>query len=293
MKVSEIAAILDRARLPALSREQLLELADCDAGKAFGQALRAFAAGDAAQRDMLEATVRAVDPDVRAVLRDLGASTALDLVVAIAIKEQRRFFDAVDAITKRSTRAAGARRYLMELGVIPALPPTPAAEPAAPPYYSFKIFGTGAALCIAEARTRSANQYSVNIEGALALEGGGKKAFDWPNKIVVQLTVQECYQVLALFENKIRSLKFDGHGRTHDKSLQIEFQDSHYFVRLIQRSRTAVAVPVRAVDAIPLVSLLYKQLLANEPHLRIEDIRIMVDRMADMLRTPAGSTNHR
>lgn len=292
MRVSEIAAILDQARLPALSREQLLELAGCGAGKAFGEALRAFAAGDTAQRDTLEATVRAIDPDVRAALRDLGASTALDLVVAIAIKEQRRFFDAVDA-TKRSTRAAGARRYLVELGVIPVLPSTPAAEPAAPPYYSFKVFGTGAALCIAEARTRSANQYSVNIEGALALEGGGKKTFDWPNKIVVQLTVQECYQVLALFENKLRSLKFDGHGRTHDKSLQIEFQDSHYFVRLIQRGRAAVAVPVRAVDAIPLVSLLYKQLLANEPHLRIEDIRIMVDRMADMLRTPAGSINYR
>lgn len=292
MKVSEIAAILDRARLPALSREQLLELAGCDAGKAFGQALRAFAAGDAAQRDTLEATVRAVAPGVHATMRSLGASTELGQVVAIAIKEQRRFFDAIDAITKRSARAAGARRYLVELGVIPALPSTPAAEPAAPPYYSFKIFGTGAALCIAEARTRSTNQYSVNIEGALALAGGGQKTFDWPNKIVVQLTVQECYQVLALFENKIRSLKFDGHGRAHDKSLQIEFQDSHYFVRVIQRGRTAVAVPVRAVDAIPLVSLLYKQLLANEPHLRIEDIRMMVDRMAEMARVPAHPSSH-
>ena len=288
MKVSEIAVILDQAKLPALTREQLHELAGSDAGKGFGLALRAFAAGDVAQRDALEATVRAVDPRVRATLRGLGASAALDELVAIARKEQRRFFDAVEAIAQRSARAAGARRYLVELGVVPALTSSPAAEraavaPAAAPYYSFHIFGSSAALCISEARTRKGNRHTVQIEGAIALGGaGGRRAFDWPNKITVQLTVQECYQVLALLENKLRSLKFDGHGREHDKSLRIEFQDSHYFVRLIQRNRTAVSVPVSAVDAIPIVSLLYKQLLANEPHLAVSHIQTMTDRLASM-----------
>ena len=282
MKVSEITAILAQAELPALTRDQLLELAGSDAGSDFGQALRAFSAGDRTQRDMLEATVRALAPGVRATLRNLGASVSLDQLLTVARKEQRRFFDALDAIAQRSPRAAGARHYLGGLGLIPALPPVGTTEPAIPPYYSFKIFGAGAALCIAEAQTRATRQYTVNIEGAVVLGDGATKTYDWPNKIVVQLTVQEAYQVLALFENRIRSLKFDGHGRAHDKSLQIEFQDSHYFVRLIQRGRAAVAVPVRAVDAIPLVSLLYKQLLRNEPHLRIDDIRMMVDRMAEM-----------
>jgi hypothetical protein len=283
MKVSEIAVVLDRARLPRLAREQLLELAACDAGKGFGEALRAFASGDMSRRDTLEATVRSLDPSMRATLRGLGANPNLDQVVAIACREQRRFFDAIDAIAKRSDRAAGARRYLVELGMVPALPASAAAESVTPPYYSFKIFGSSAALCIAEATTRAGNQHTVNIEGAIALGSeAGRKVFDWPNKIVVQLTVQEAYQVLALLENKIRSLRFDGHGRAHDKSLQIESQDSHYFVRLIQRNRTAVAVPVRPVDAIPFISLLYKQLLRNELHLRIDDIRMMVDRMATM-----------
>lgn len=72
-------------------------------------------------------------------------------------------------------------------------------------------------------------QHTVNIEGAIALGGeDGRKVFDWPNKMVVQLTVREAYQVLALLENKIRALPFDGHGRAHDKSLQIESQDSAY-----------------------------------------------------------------
>ena len=153
-----------------------------------------------------------------------------------------------------------------------------------PPYYSFKIFSSAAALCIAEATTRAERKHTINIEGAVALAGGGaRKTFDWPNKIVVQLTVQEAYQVLALLENKIRSLRFDGHGREHDKSLQIEFQDSHYFFRLIQRGRAAVAVQVRAVDSFQIVSLLYKQLLRNESHLQIADIRAMVDRMVMMI----------
>jgi hypothetical protein len=283
MKVSEISGILASAGLPALTREQLHELAGCDAGRAFGQALRAFAGGDVTQRDVLEATVHAISPGVRATLRSLGASVGVDQLVTIARKEQRRLFDALDTIAQGGVQGAGARRYLCGLGLVPALPDPATTGPAPAPYYSFKIFGTAAALCIAEAQTRATRQYTVNFEGAISL--GGTRTFDWPNKIVVQLTVKEAYQVLALFENKIRSLKFDGHGRAHDKSLQIEFQDSHYFVRLIQRGRAAVAVQVRAVDAIPLVSLLYKQLLRNEPHLRIDDIRTMVDRMAGMTAT--------
>jgi hypothetical protein len=291
MKLSEIAAILARAGLSAPPREHLLELAGTSAGKRFEAALLAFGAGDHGRRDELEATVRVLATGTRATLQRLGCVASADRLVTIACGEQRRFFDALDAIESRSQRAAGARRYLAERGLAFD---QPAAPPAEPPYYSFKIFGSAAALCVAEATTRTGNQHTVNIEGAIALgTEGGSKAFDWPNKIVVQLTVQEAYQVLALLENRLRSLRFDGHGRTHDKSLQIEFQDSHYFVRLIQRHRPAVAVPVRPVDAIPFISLLYKQLLRNEPHLRIDDIRLMVDRMAEMASVSAHPAKHR
>lgn len=287
MKLSEITSILAGARLPPLARDQLLELAESTAGKRFEAALLAFAAGEHQRRDELEAIVGVLDTTTRDALRRIGAQLSLGQLVAIACREQRRFFDAIETVDTRTPRSAAAQRYLAELGIAGGMPgtaqaPTVAAAAEAP-YYSFKIFGSTAALCIAEATTRAQRRHTINIEGAVALTGSGtSKAFDWPNKIVVQLTVQEAYQVLALLENKLRSLRFDGHGRQHDKSLQIEFQDSHYFFRLVQRGRTAIAVPVRAVDAIPVVSLLYKQLLRNEPHLRIEDIRGMVDRMAAM-----------
>ncbi|MFC5512783.1 hypothetical protein ACFPOU_16895 [Massilia jejuensis] len=285
MKLSEITSILAAAGLPALSRDQLLELAGSGGGKRFEAALIAFGAGDRQQRDELEATVRVLDAKTRTTLQRIGGQLPVDQLVTLACKEQRRFFDAIDAIALRTPRAAAARSYLAELGAAAAVAEsTPA--PADPPYYSFKIFSSAAALCIAEATTRAERKHTINIEGAVALAGGGaRKTFDWPNKIVVQLTVQEAYQVLALLENKIRSLRFDGHGREHDKSLQIEFQDSHYFFRLIQRSRAAVAVQVRPVDSFQIVSLLYKQLLRNESHLRIDDIRAMVDRMVTMGQT--------
>jgi hypothetical protein len=211
----------------------------------------------------------------------MGSTASVDQVVGIAQQEQRRFFDAIDAIVKRSARAAAAQRYLAEFGL--AGTASSAVPAAAPPYYNFHIFGAHAALCVSEARTRKESRHTIQIEGAIALAGAGRnQAFDWPNKIVVQLTVQEAYEALALLENKLRSVKFDGHGIAHDKSLRMEFQDSHYYFRLIQRGRAAVSVPVRAVDAIPIVSLLYKQLLANEPHLRIDDIRGLVDQMVSM-----------
>jgi hypothetical protein len=284
MKLSEITNILTTAGLPALSRDQLLELASSGAGKRFEAALLAFAAGDREQRDELEATVRVLAPKTRSTLQRIGGQLPVNQLVTLACKEQRRFFGAIDAIAMRTPRAAAARTYLAGLGAAAAVSDNTPAPTADPPYYSFKIFSSAAALCIAEATTRAERKHTINIEGAVALAGGGaRKTFDWPNKIVVQLTVQEAYQVLALLENKIRSLRFDGHGREHDKSLQIEFQDSHYYFRLIQRGRAAVAVQVRAVDSFQIVSLLYKQLLRNESHLQIADIRAMVDRMVMMI----------
>ena len=284
MKLSEITNILAAAGLPALSRDQLLELASSGAGKRFEAALLAFAAGDRQQRDELEPTVRVLDATTRTTLQRIGNQLPVDELVTVACKERRRFFDAIDAIALRTPRAAAAWIYLAGLGAAAVVADNTPAPTVDPPYYSFKIFSSAAALCIAEATTRTERKHTINIEGAVALAGGGaRKTFDWPNKIVVQLTVQEAYQVLALLENKVRSLRFDGHGREHDKSLQIEFQDSHYYFRLIQRGRAAVAVQVRAVDSFQIVSLLYKQLLRNESHLQIADIRAMADRMVMMI----------
>lgn len=286
MKLSEILDILSAANLPALTRDQLLQLAGTNCGKKFAADLEAFAAGAGDRRDDIAAVVHSLGDSCKGALEQLRFEFVVDEVVAIAKQEKRQFFSALHAVSSSSPRKAEAVQYLNTVGLpraagerVPAVAPETS---SAPPYYSFKIFGGSAALCVSEARTRSGNLYTIQIEGAALLAGAGRKEFDWRNKIIVQLTVQEAYLALALFENLIPSVNFNGHGGTHDKALQIEFQESHYYVRVIQRGRAAVALPVSAVDAIPIVALLYKQLLSNEQHLRIKDIRALVARMASM-----------
>jgi len=291
MKLSTILETLAAARLPSVTSAQLQHLVGTAEGKAFADDLKWFAAGETGRREKLAVVVHALAPGVRRTVEQLGFQFDLSAIISAAMREGSSGFDTIKAANANAGNRARAIVYLQGAGLPlseagAAVAPAPA-SPTEPPYYSFKIFGSAAALCVSEARTRAGNQCTIQIEGALLLaSGGGRKEFDWRNKLIVQLTVQEAYLALALFENLIPSVKFDGHGRTHEKSLQIDFQESHYFVRVIQRGRAAVAVPVRPVDAIPIVALLYKQLLRNEQHLRIEDIRALVARMASMSSLP-------
>ena len=287
MKLSTILETLASARLPSVTSEQLRQLVGTAEGKAFADDLRWFAVGETKRHQQLAAVVHALAPGVRRTVEQLGFQFDLAAIIAAAKLDGSAGIDTIRAANANPGNRVRAVSYLQGVGLqigssVPASAPAPApAAPIDPPYYSFKIFGSSAALCVSEARTRSSNQHTIQIEGALAL-GGSRRQFDWQNKIIVQLTVQEAYQALALFENLIPSAKFDGHGKAHDKSLHIDFQDSHYFVRVIQRGRAAVALPVRAVDGIQIVALLYRQLLANEPHLQIGDVRALVARMASM-----------
>lgn len=292
MKLSQIQATLSAADVPQLERAQLMRLAGTDSGKAFASDLEAFSAGAADRRDDIAAVAYTLGDSCKTVLEQLRYEFDVDQVVNVAKREKRRFFSALRAIATNSPRKADAEHYLSSLGLPRSAPEqrgtapaAPAQTPAAALYYSFKIFGTSAALCISEARTRAGNQHTIQVEGATAIAAGGAKAFDWQSKVIVQLTTQECYLALALFENKLKSVRFDGHGDRHDKSLHIEFQERHYFVRMTQRGKAAVAVPVRPVDALQVVSLLYKQIRTNDAHLEIEQIRAFTDQLAQMTNT--------
>ncbi len=288
MKLSTILETLTTARLPSVTSEQLRQLVGTAEGKAFAEDLKWFTAGETGRRQQLAAVVHALAPGVRRTVEQLGFQFDLPAIIAAAKLDDSSGIETIKAASASPGNRARAVAYLHGAGLQVANRTAPAeparAAPIEPPYFSFKIFGSGAVLCVSEARTRSSNQHTIQVEGALALGGAGaRREFDWQNKIIVQLTVQEAYLVLALFENLIPSVKLDGHGRAHDKSLHVDFQDSHYFVKVIQRGRAAVALPVRAVDAIQIVALLYRQMLANEPHLQIADIRALVARMASMM----------
>ena len=281
MKLSQIQNTLSAAGLPHLDRAQVMRLAGTKFGKAFASDLEAYSAGAADRRDDIAAVAYSLGDSCAYVLKQLHYEFDIDQVISVAKRDKRRFFAALNAISTNSPRKADAEHYVRSLGFAHAAS-EPSGTASAPPYFSFKVFGTSAALCISEARTRSGNQHTIQVDGATAVAAGGAKAFDWQSKIIVQLTTQECYLALALFENKLKSVRFDGHGDRHDKSLHIEFQERHYFVRMTQRGKAAVALPVRPVDALQIVSLLYKQIRLNDPHLEIGQIRAFTDQLAEM-----------
>lgn len=70
-------------------------------------------------------------------LKRIGSRVAADELLLFACQEQRRVFDAIDAIALRTLRADGVRRYLSDLGVADATP----AKPVDSPYYSVKFSG--------------------------------------------------------------------------------------------------------------------------------------------------------
>jgi hypothetical protein len=289
MKLSIILEILAAARLPSVTKEQLRHLVGTSEGKAFADDLKWFAAGETRRQEQLAAVVNALAPSVRRTVEQLGFQFDLPVIIAAAKLDGSAGINTIKAASANPGSRARAVAYLhgagLQLAIGNAAPGPTQAAPIKPPYYSFKIFGTAAALCVSEARTRAGNQCTIQIEGAMGLGVGGRRQYDWQNKIIVQLTVQEAYLALALFENKLKSVRFDGHGIQHDKSLHIDFQERHYFVRMTQRGKAVVAVPISPVDALQVVSLLYKQIRANDPHLEIAQIRMFIERLAQMTNT--------
>lgn len=220
----------------------------------------------------LELVVRSVSPLAQTALENLGYLYSAQTVLDLAEREQMRLFSALH----KSRTDLQAKRYLAGLGFAkPEKPVTP------PPYYSFHVYGNKGAICFSEAQTRQHLRPTINVEGALIM-GGSKTEFDWRNKLIVQLTPEEMFLVLAVMNGKLNQVQFAGHGVSHDKMLEIHLQQSHYFVRLVQKGRSPVSVPMQAQHALNLTSLLYQQIKKNHPHLSMDEMRAMEDQLVRM-----------
>lgn len=158
----------------------------------------------------------------------------------------------------------------------------PSATPAAAPYYSFHVYGKQAALTISEAKTRAAGVATIQIEAAGALGDGSRRTYDWANKVIVQFSDQELTLAIALFEGKINRLDFKGHGQRNEKFVSLEFQGGNFVVGVGARGGTKHLVPVGAADAIKIVSLGYRQMKTNAPHLDMAMLREMIGQVATM-----------
>lgn len=255
--------------LPALDVDQWGILSTTRHGMAIA-ALPAQAVDDLPMS--AELIIRSLSPMARTALTSLGLAFDLQQLLDIAKKEQLRLFAALH----KSQSDTVARRYIEALGFAK---PVKASVPA--PYYSFHVYGSKAALCFSEAQTRTQARATVNIEGALLLSGPTSQ-FDWQHKIIIQLSPEEMFLVLAVINGKIPQVQFAGHGAQHDKLLEFQRQQANYFVRLVQRGRSPVAVPMPALQALNLTSLLLQQIKHNHPHLTRDDMGAMEDQLVRM-----------
>lgn len=251
MKLHDITRILQAAGLAPIAREQLMRLAGTPDGKRFEAALCAVDAGDAGQRIEL---VRIVDR-----LTAATASTS----------------PAPSAAAPRSPRENS-----------PGAPAAVVQAKAPPPYENFHIYAANAALCISEARIRSSNSHTIQVEAAGMLTGGARRSVDWANKVIIQLNEQELMLTLALFTGKIRAVSFSSHGDENDKFMRVERQQYVWFAEVGQLGRPLRGVPIRAGDATKIVSLAYRQVLANSPHLDSSMVGTMIDLAASMHKEP-------
>lgn len=257
MKLQDITRILHTAGLAPIAREQLMRLAGTPEGKRFEAALCAVDAGDAGQRIEL---VRIVDRLTAATASTPPATTSC----------ARPPFSACS----------------------PGAPAAAGQAKAPPPYENFHIYSSTAALCISEAKVRSSNSHTIQVEAAGMLTGGARRSVDWPNKIIIQLNEQELMLALALFTGKIRAVSFSSHGNENDKFMRVERQQYVWFAEVGQQGKPLRGVPIRAGDATKIVSLAYRQVLANSPHLDSGMIGTMIDLAASMHKDPVPTQLH-
>ena len=253
-----------QARIPPINADQWTALLSTTQGKVIEhQTHDQFS-------PTLELIVRSLSPTARQTLEGMGLQYDLQRLIDTAEIEQKTLFAALH----KSSTEQSAKDYILQLGFKRA---PKAVTPA--PYYSFSVYGTKGALCISEAQTRSKQIHTINVEGALAL---GKNEFDWRNKLILQLSPEEMFLVLAVLNGKIPNVVFTGHGESHDKMFEMMLQTGSYFIRLVQKGRSPVSVPMDVRQTLNFTSLIYKQIKKNHPHLGMDELRSMEDQLVRM-----------
>lgn len=119
-------------------------------------------------------------------------------------------------------------------------------------------------------RAEEGRRFTVRIEGAQGKEG---RAYDWVNKVVIQLTAEELHQAAAVVLGMSDRMVASHHGDSRDKRVELRREQGSIMVR-ITRTGFSVAVAVGA-DHLYKVGLLFVRALSfNDPDV---DPRVLLD----------------
>ncbi len=180
-----------------------------------------------------------------------------------------------------TTPAAPRPAAMPNADTVPApAPPHPPATTAPPDRVQCRVYGGKAALCIEPDETRQ-GEPTLRIEAARAT---APRKYDWGQKFSLQLTREELPVIAATVLGLLPRCAYNNHGPNQDKGLEIVHQGTHLFVRVFQKERGVVAVPVTAADSYALGALCLRQLRKTAPWLSDQGVmtllKLTVQRMA-------------
>jgi len=152
------------------------------------------------------------------------------------------------------------------------LAPRATSASARPDRVQCRVYGGKAALCIETDVTRQ-DEPTLRLEAAPAT---GPRAYNWERKITLQLTREELPVVTATVLGLLARCVYKNHGPDHNKGVEIEHQGGHLFVRLFQKERGVLAVPVGPADSYALAALALRALRQGTPWLSDQGILMLL-----------------
>lgn len=143
---------------------------------------------------------------------------------------------------------------------------------------SFHVYAGKAALCFCEVVTRQSDKATVMIEAARS-KGD---SYDWNDKVLLMLTIAELPLVLGFYFGYLDTLELKGHGKQKEKAVTFANQGNQFFITVLMRGQPPRAVPMPPKDSYPVISMLLKQMLKNDPFLTADLILQITKRICDM-----------
>lgn len=128
-----------------------------------------------------------------------------------------------------------------------------------------------AALCF-DADVAKSGFKTIAIDGAKA-KGNH---FDWPNKIRLQLTKGEVPEVLAVLLGHSMFCEFKNHGPSNNKGFSMERQGEKVYVKMFEKGKPLIGVPVHPQDLFYVFSLIMKRVLDENPWLDATSVLGMI-----------------
>lgn len=137
-------------------------------------------------------------------------------------------------------------------------------------YNSCHVYGSAYALCF-NAISRNGSP-GVMVDAASST---GPRSYDWKNAVHVWLDTNEVGAVLAVFRRWRRSVEFSAHGPQNDKAFSLEFQEQHFFARVVAKGceiHPARAVKILPMDATAISILFLTQLAQSYPQIPLNEL---------------------